>query len=468
MSARSFLSSLAVATALTSVIHVHEAWAQKGVFLSPQTDWAVTRAYGQGQNAGGYCALARRYEQNTILTLAQNSSEEMSLALDFQRPKFDASSNVRVVLDPGAGQQREYSIRPVSEKALVVRLGRDAAFFQALRKTGYLRAEIGNQIFSFNMADIDIGNSELVSCVAAMTQQTPVAEVEVGTPPTFNVAESQLRTEIETLKDQIARLQADNRNISATLKKGVAQAPASAAPATPDPESELKIKALTEENASLQAMLEEAKKGSPSDDQLAAKIAELEVVRAENESLKKATATDPAMSEKLAELEKIRTENESLKKTLAEKETATTSEDLQAQIETLRSANETLKRDLSDAQKAQQSSAQSAADAQKSQKELEDLRKQLSVVQLENEALKLSLQTREGAEQKASAQTEAMAKLQAENQTLKAEIETLKAKIPPEDLKEKINAIEGERKALSDGMRNAELRLETLQSSLSA
>ena len=162
---RPVLSSMAVLTAFLSTTSLStHALAQKGTISSPSGGWAVNRI-DNDDGGSGYCALARRYNQNMILTLAENPEGEMSVALDFQRPKFNVTRYVDVYLDPGAGEQRSFNLQPVSNKAFVVRLGRDKTFFSALNKTGYLRAEVDGYSYGFDISDIDEGQRRLKTCV---------------------------------------------------------------------------------------------------------------------------------------------------------------------------------------------------------------------------------------------------------------------------------------------------------------
>ena len=137
------LASAALATTLLATsANFTPAHAAKTAMLEPVTKWAVTKIDGSAKQAG-YCAVARRFRANTILTMARNPDGETSIALDFQAPKMKTGENTKVVLDPGAGEQRSYYISPVSEQAFVVRLGRDDNFTSALNETGYLRVEAG-------------------------------------------------------------------------------------------------------------------------------------------------------------------------------------------------------------------------------------------------------------------------------------------------------------------------------------
>ena len=225
-----FLSSSAFAVGLLlSSSLVAPVYAQKGLVYAPSTDWAINQIDGQG-GEGGYCALARRFNQNTIVTLAQNSEQEFSFALDFQRPRFNTGQFVDITLDAGAGELRDFNVQPFSNKAFVVRLGRDASFMSALRRTGYLRAEVNGYSYGFDLQDIDTGYSQLVGCVTTMlpapsvsprvaTAARPVvssnvaeAPVPIGNPNA--VANAGLEIQISALEDENNRLRTERTKLS--------------------------------------------------------------------------------------------------------------------------------------------------------------------------------------------------------------------------------------------------------------
>lgn len=205
MRMRSCFSSLALATALlTTSAHVGPAMAQKAAVLSPVTPWAVTKVDGSADEGGGYCAMARRFKQNTILTLARNESGESSVALDFQRSKLATGENMKVVLDPGAGEQRSFYIDPVSEQAFVVRLGQDHKFFDALAETGFLRIEAAGNNYTFNLADIDSGQAKISSCLEGVTSGAAVEQASS-------------ESDIQRLRSDVAGLKKENQRLSSMI-----------------------------------------------------------------------------------------------------------------------------------------------------------------------------------------------------------------------------------------------------------
>jgi hypothetical protein len=170
---RGLLVTLMGATALSG-IYV-PAFAQKGKVFAPATLWSVS-ALGGPQEGSAYCAMARKFSGNSILTFARNGADESSLAIDFQSPQFIPDRSISVTMDPGADEQRSFDITPLSNSALVVRLGPDSDFFDALIHTGLLRMEVGDQTYSFNLSDMDKGEFKLTACLKNLERTTLVAD----------------------------------------------------------------------------------------------------------------------------------------------------------------------------------------------------------------------------------------------------------------------------------------------------
>ncbi|MEZ5813734.1 MAG: hypothetical protein R3E13_03285 [Alphaproteobacteria bacterium] len=328
MRVRSFVSSVALAGALlSSSALVGEAFAQKGTVLSPSTAWAVNKV---NNKAGPYCAMARRYTQNTVLTVARNFASETSFALDFQQGLFRGGAAVHIILDPGAGQQRVYKVVPVSDRAFVVKLGRDGSFFKALDRTGLLRVEVDGRSYHFNMSDIDAGQAKLDACVASMVM--PAAGDEALTPAPGGGGEStgagqqvynaQQRQEINALRREIADLTQKNEALKLRLdtrESGASEASRSVSQLAQD------LRVLEDRNAQLKRELDAAhadlvKAGElavPADEGAGAQIGALRSenmrLRAEAETAKSARKDLAALE---AEFEVLKTQNASLRSSL--------------------------------------------------------------------------------------------------------------------------------------------------------
>ncbi|GEM_PF-2276961 len=150
----------------TSGVHT----AMGATLLQPNSDWAVTSLAATQAGGHPYCALARRFSNNLIFTIARNSQDESSVAIDFQKNALNNTQTYYVVLKPGFGQDRAFNVRPVSGKALVIRLGQDYAFHDALNRSGKLELEMAGEAYSFNISDFSEGQKRLGECLVNLVE----------------------------------------------------------------------------------------------------------------------------------------------------------------------------------------------------------------------------------------------------------------------------------------------------------
>ncbi|MCD8496830.1 MAG: hypothetical protein LRZ85_01330 [Alphaproteobacteria bacterium] len=214
------LSGLAMVLLSTSALGGH-ALAQKGESMDPVSGWSSTSVPNKGNSS--YCAVARRFNGNVILTLARNMRDETSIALDFDTASFEKGNVFRISLDPGAGEQRSMTVKPTSEKAFVLKLGKDESFYRALLKTGFLRTEIGEKGYNFNLSDIDTGKENLTTCLS----QIGAPEVAAASAPTAAPASAPAVVasvpppatpdpKLAELSQRLAALESENRRLQRT------------------------------------------------------------------------------------------------------------------------------------------------------------------------------------------------------------------------------------------------------------
>lgn len=279
---RPLLYSAAIATVLAGGVPRH-AFAEKGVVLSPQTGWAVTSVADDGSGAGAYCAMARRFRDNLILTVARNKNGESSFALDFPNGNFDTRQSSSIILDPGAGEQRTYEIRPVSKRAFVIRLGADEAFFSALDKTGILRAEVGGETYNFSLPDMGSGQQQLTQCLSGPAAPQTAADASA---PGTSAPPADYRKDLEALQQKIDALHEQNSKLADVLSK---EQPAQAAPQADTKEIDRlneRVVAISSENESLRTQLESLRASQgKGDGEQSALQAEIDRLRSENASL---------------------------------------------------------------------------------------------------------------------------------------------------------------------------------------
>lgn len=136
--------------------------------LQPQGAWALTKVDRSEQGGNSYCTLSRKYDQDIVLSLGRNQTEEYSLAIDFQKQTFEKDKSLKINLQPGPGQIRAYDMMPTSDKALVIRLGWDTGFFDTLNKSQNMKVKIGDKAYAFAMPEIQKGQGDLQDCMEGL------------------------------------------------------------------------------------------------------------------------------------------------------------------------------------------------------------------------------------------------------------------------------------------------------------
>lgn len=175
-----FVSTLALSTSLLIGQGLGTARAQTVEALTPKGGWSINKIAADTDQ--GYCALSRKYSGDKVLTLGRNTMEEYSLAIDFMGEKLNPDKAYSVTLQPGPGQIRAYEMMPASLTAMVVRLGYDDSFFNALEQSGQLKAEIDGKKYEFSVPEFSKGKADLQNCMGGLkpAPAKPTTEVAKG------------------------------------------------------------------------------------------------------------------------------------------------------------------------------------------------------------------------------------------------------------------------------------------------
>jgi len=491
--ASTFFTGLFVTTCLLT-----PALAQEKSF-QPQGAWALTKVDRSAQGGNSYCTLSRKYDDNVVVSLGRNQTEEYSLAIDFQKPVFEKGQSLKINLQPGPGQIRAYDMMPTSEKAVVVRLGWDTGFFDTLNSSQNMKVKIGEQSYAFAMPEVAKGQQELKECMeglqAAAKGGAPAATTDVlaaapssssndfsagkveekiaaaqAAKPDIAAQEAKVLSNFAaSIKAQEPALKSadklflsdqrqENPEVNAAKRedKVAMAAPASPAPVPPQkPKTELVKRPTASDDAMKLAALETAagEKAAKSDAELKALQTRLKTISKENESLKQETAADLEKSNKQTEslqkrLAEIAKENETLKK-----KSATISPETKKQMDAIEVEKKALEERLVAAeQEKAKLSVQQVTIAQRT-KELEEKN-----AKLEQELRSSQAQIAEATTLASNQKNEQLKTLQTRLAQIAAENENLKAKsesISPETQKQ-MDAIAAEKAALQQKLVLAE------------
>ncbi len=424
-------------------------WAQTApkVVYKPQGEWAVTRMAAKGPGKEPYCTMARRFGDNVIVTFARNAKEETSVAMDFQPNTLAKGQSYYVTLDAGQGEKRAFDVIPVSDKAMVIRMGQDTKFHDALGRSGALNVDVAGLQFEFNMPDMGKGQQDLGGCVTSIVEPAAGGVAEAAPAPSSKPA----KLAQANVDGPVARHASENILAAPVTSGGMADAPqpvlhaddhaVSAAVSA----SSTELESLREENMRLKGALERerreyedrAMRESAGSSQVSEVMEKLKLLERENGDLKyqladarsalpKAgtvssaeaapaacipTTVTEADPQQTAEMNMLREENARLKSDIAAQKTAmvqlemkaaqagdgqasadtATIARLQSRIDELVTQNSKLQADVMSAQASASTAAAVTADGSISLSQLRSVEAQLKSVETERDSLRAQI-----------------------------------------------------------------------------
>ena len=163
--------------------------AKAAMSLQPAGAWSVTRVGEEGDSANAYCALSVEYP-NAFLTIAQNKSNEISVAVEDQGLSLKAGEVYDLWLKVGGQYATTMDITPASEKGFILKLGQDGAFLNALRRQEALRLNAPEWSVNLALNDFSLGLNELDVCLDGAEA---LAAKQMEAPGVVSVPEQELR-----------------------------------------------------------------------------------------------------------------------------------------------------------------------------------------------------------------------------------------------------------------------------------
>jgi|GEM_PF-7013065 len=226
-----------------------------GAISSAQADstqglWQVSRV--DSQNAGqSYCAVAKRFGTDGVLTFARNQDDKSSLAIDFETNRFSSSNMYDVRLTPDSGEAINYSVQPVSPSAFVIRLGQDNDFERTVSDARYLDVEVNGQKVSYDVADYELVSLQLNECL----EQISLAKMQPPPMPA-DITARKIEDDERRVAASSNRATSAPTEISSAVLQAVPKATALA-----ELSMEEKVKLLERQNLALNKRLRSLGKG---------------------------------------------------------------------------------------------------------------------------------------------------------------------------------------------------------------
>ena len=221
--------------------------AQAAVALKPQGSWTVSKVEAKQPGAVPYCALTRRFANGSVLTFARNPRDEGSLAIDFPKGAFEIGKDLTIDLVAGS-ETRSFKTAPVTERSIIVRMGEDQKFHQALEKSGQLKVSVADKAFDFSMPDMASGAQDLSACLGQSIEPAAGDSPQMQAMPAPSVEEQKIEKQASAATAKKAPV-SDARVASSTM-------PLQSAPPPDFSADNSDLQAVREENIRLRNALE--------------------------------------------------------------------------------------------------------------------------------------------------------------------------------------------------------------------
>jgi hypothetical protein len=144
--------------------------------LHQQDKWRVGTV---DDNSGKpYCAMVNKFSKGAVLALARNPDGYGSLAVDFEEKHFTQGMDYEVGLSTPKGGARTLQGNASTEQSMIIQIGQDEEFFQAVSKSGTLDVSMPVLKMSFSLAQFSTSYKDLADCAGALNGKAAVASAD--------------------------------------------------------------------------------------------------------------------------------------------------------------------------------------------------------------------------------------------------------------------------------------------------
>lgn len=169
---RSVIHALATVSlaALVGVASSSQAVSSVSLGTLKQLDqWKVGIVDPQGQS---FCAMVGKFDKNMGLAFALSPDGYGSVAVDLSEGKFMPGETYKLSVKAG-GKKSVLSGRATSERSVVVQVGKDKGFYDALKGNGVFGISLPSTSADFTLSNFSGAYGDLVECSRTLT--TPAA-----------------------------------------------------------------------------------------------------------------------------------------------------------------------------------------------------------------------------------------------------------------------------------------------------
>ena len=200
----------------------------------PVQGWSVVPVGLDDKKTPSYCSMKTVYDNNVLLVFARDGSGSNSLAIDFQGNVLQEDQQYAVRLGVASAVERTLKAVAATSQVLIVQLGKDPKFFDALGRKNDLNVAIsGGLKMSLNLHGTFNALKDLDSCVYDIAEDVDMMEEAkpkkitenakaqikpIDTSVTF-AEDKYVSKELQSIRDDNRRLREERQRVLAQLEE---------------------------------------------------------------------------------------------------------------------------------------------------------------------------------------------------------------------------------------------------------
>ena len=141
-----------------------------GSGVTEAASWRVSPISLKGEGKSSYCSMKRSFSNGKVLVFARDVSESNSIAFDLKEALLETGKRYSLKLMIQPGIKREIIAAAVSPQVLIMQMGHDLSFYDALKRKDELKIELDKGQYKFPLAGTSSALNELDACVVALSE----------------------------------------------------------------------------------------------------------------------------------------------------------------------------------------------------------------------------------------------------------------------------------------------------------
>lgn len=176
--------------------------------VTPKGGWEVGTV--NPEDAGSaYCAMVGHFDKHVVFAIARNPDGFNSIALDFRDRFFEPGQMYPVKIDLDGAASKEFEGRAGSDRSLIVQIGKENSFFEALQRSSDISFSLPTLQIAFPLNRFTASYNKLVNCSGELREDLKEASLQaedVNALPGLSADADKLAQQQEAYAEKLATL----------------------------------------------------------------------------------------------------------------------------------------------------------------------------------------------------------------------------------------------------------------------